>query len=226
MTENLSTQICLTHTRDCQRKTRWLAGMRVLFRLVALSFPGMAPSSPPPPADHDATADDPHLPFGTRLVRFVGALMAAAPPNAPYVFLAAAWALLQQPVCRPQDSPSPVDGTRPISLDVHSHAATPFLLPGSSLPCGSASFRLLSLCSFTNCVSRPPPRPPRLRAHHPVPPRPSPPGLKLACFRQTAPLPRVWPRQYTRLRTWRPPPVGWPSRRPPAGSSSPPPAPR
>ncbi|GAB0491157.1 hypothetical protein MMPV_002407 [Pyropia vietnamensis] len=47
-----------------------------------------SPTSPPPPPSpvyHDATtSDDPCLPFGTRLVRFVGTLMAAVPPCAPF----------------------------------------------------------------------------------------------------------------------------------------------
>lgn len=66
----------------------------------------------------------------------------------------------------------PVDDARPASLDIHSHAAAPFLHPGPSSPCGSASFRLLSL-SFTDCVSRPPRDLPAC-AFHPTPPALSP----------------------------------------------------
>lgn len=181
---------------------------------------------PPPPADHDATADDPHLPFGTRLVRFVGALMAAAPPNAPYVFFGR----------RPGIAAAagrPATGLllpcRRHPSNIPRHALTRRDTVPSSWPVSALRLCLvppsLPLLFHQSRVTVPPATSPPVRPQS-YPPRPSPPGLKLAYFRQTAPPPPVWPRQYTRLRTWRPLPVGWPSRRPPAGSSSLPPAPR
>lgn len=82
--------LCSTH--GCIREhTFWMdPGYERPISPLPPPLPCMAPpTSPLPPPSlgyHDATTtDDPCLPFGTRLVRFVGALMTAVPPNAPYV---------------------------------------------------------------------------------------------------------------------------------------------